>query len=531
MRANPLFVSARRFCLYILSVVLAVIAQAQSNIVFNGGFENTGDGWEYYPGLEIYYNQGAPEGRIHVGAIDYLYQDLATVPGRDYVLTFASQDFRRPGILWNNTAVTSLTNFVNYGSVWKYFYAYVHADSNTTRLRFNGGLLDDVKVGWLQEPIAILAQPESHSAFEGGTVSFSVIPSGAPPLSYQWFFNGQPIADAKAPTFTATGLRSSHSGQYVVAISNAWNSITSDVAQLEVLPLPTSPVIVGQPAGDLWPLGYAYSLGVFAVGAPVLQYQWFLNGQPLTGATNAVLMFSAIQATNAGTYSVLVSNDQGSILSLPAVLNVTNWIGGGNIIINGPSNNAPVFDVDGVTRLAGTNFKAQVYASASPDILRPVGAVRTFGTGSSAGDIGTFSRQIPDVSAGGTAYIQLRAWEAAFGVSYEQARALGGKFGASAIYPTVIGPNKTLRPLSFSLRVGDPFFVTGRLSPGETLPDGTQQFVLMGQRAGRYLIESQQPPNNWVPFLVLTNTTGTSVFTDTNQSSGSVHFYRARLLD
>ena len=126
------------------------------------------------------------------------------------------------------------------------------------------------------------------------------------------------------------------------------------------------------------------------------------------------------------------------------------------------------------------------------------------------------------------AYVQLRAWESAYGGSYEQARAAGGKYGFSGVYKTRTGSRAVTQP--FSLRAGEPFFRAGQLTVGE-LPNGKLQFVLNGETTARYLIETKQPPNNWVPLLILTNTAGTSMFTDTNQSSGDIHFYRARLLD
>ena len=84
---------------------------------------------------------------------------------------------------------------------------------------------------------------------------------------------------------------------------------------------------------------------------------------------------------------------------------------------------------------------------------------------------------------------------------------------------------------SFSLRAGEPFFTTGRLAFGNSLPDGTRQIVLTGEAGTRYLIEKRIVPNNWVPFRTLTNTTGTATFSDTNQNSQAVQFYRARILD
>src|SRR6185436_2322040 len=184
MRELPCASLFHAFSLVILSAGLASSGRAQSNIVFNGGFEQIGGGWTF-SSLGISSSSGAAEGNIFITVFDHLYQDLPTIPGRDYVLTFASVQLQRD-IQWADTSVTNLTNFAASGFLWKYFYAYVHADSNVSRLRFNGGgALDDVKVRWGGDPIVIVAQPESRSAFEGASVSFSVTPDGVPPLQYQ----------------------------------------------------------------------------------------------------------------------------------------------------------------------------------------------------------------------------------------------------------------------------------------------------------------------------------------------------------
>jgi len=62
----------------------------------------------------------------------------------------------------------------------------------------------------------------------------------------------------------------------------------------------------------------------FSVGAggPALQYQWFLNGSPIAGATEATLVLDNITPQNAGNYTAQVSNDRGSVMSGTATLTV-----------------------------------------------------------------------------------------------------------------------------------------------------------------------------------------------------------------
>jgi hypothetical protein len=55
---------------------------------------------------------------------------------------------------------------------------------------------------------------------------------------------------------------------------------------------------------------------------PSTTYQWFFNGNAITGCTNCVLCLSGVQATNVGAYTLVVSNVDGVKTSSPAMLNV-----------------------------------------------------------------------------------------------------------------------------------------------------------------------------------------------------------------
>jgi hypothetical protein len=529
---NPLIAVV---CGLILGFGIPMRSFALTNIVINGSFEDGGVGWAANGEFQIYYNSTAADGNMYVSA-GPLWQDLTTIPGRDYVIIFAqlTDYFSRPmpTVTWNGTVIGPPTNFASIGSLWKYHYCHARASSNITRLTFGPGVIDDVKVSWLQEPMRIVTQPQSRSGLEGGTVNFLVTADGAPPVGYQWRFNGQPIIGATGRSFTITSLREIHAGNYSVVISNASGVITSQDAALLVTTPPTSPEIIAQPIGDVCPAGYGCSLTVLAVGALPLRYQWIKNGADVAGATNRSLRFEAVQVGDAGTYTVLVSNDRGTVLSLAAPLVVTNTSGGGRFVIDTATNNAPIYDVDGATRLEGTNFLVQVYAGPAAQILRPVGAANSFFTGTHAGYLRAVYVEIPDVAPGQKVYVQLRAWAAAAGASYEEARAAGGKFGFSRVFEAIAGTfGPQVLTESFSLRAGEPFFITGRLSVGEPLPNGTREFILTGDAGFRYLIEKRFPPNNWSPLLTVTNTTGSVVFTDPEATAHAVQFYRARILD
>jgi hypothetical protein len=63
-------------------------------------------------------------------------------------------------------------------------------------------------------------------------------------------------------------------------------------------------------------------LSASAFGLPPLAYQWQNNQGAIAGATNAILTFFNIQPTNAGNYSVVVTNSYGSVTSALATVTV-----------------------------------------------------------------------------------------------------------------------------------------------------------------------------------------------------------------
>lgn len=98
---------------------------------------------------------------------------------------------------------------------------------------------------------------------------------------------------------------------------------------------------------------------------------------------------------------------------------------------------SPVFDVGGTVKLSGTAFFAQLYAGAAgtaDTALVAIGAPTTFRTGAGAGYVNAISEvTVPGVPVGGTARIQMRAWDATFG-TYGAAVAGQGKAGFSASF-------------------------------------------------------------------------------------------------
>ena len=76
-----------------------------------------------------------------------------------------------------------------------------------------------------------------------------------------------------------------------------------------------------------------------SVGTAPVAYQWYFGGGPLTGATASSLSLSNVQATQAGSYSVVATNLYGAATSSVALLVVTNG-GGSTNVVNTPTDAA-----------------------------------------------------------------------------------------------------------------------------------------------------------------------------------------------
>jgi hypothetical protein len=83
----------------------------------------------------------------------------------------------------------------------------------------------------------------------------------------------------------------------------------------------TAPVLSCQPGSVSGCLGQSATFSVCVRGTQI-SYQWWFNGTPLIGQTNASLLLTNLQRANAGPYWVVVINSAGSATSDVAQLNV-----------------------------------------------------------------------------------------------------------------------------------------------------------------------------------------------------------------
>jgi hypothetical protein len=117
-----------------------------------------------------------------------------------------------------------------------------------------------------------------------------------------------------------------------------------------------APTITTNLANKVAISGTAISLQISAYDIAPISYQWHHNNADIQAATNAILTFSSVDPTNAGRYSVTVTNSSGSMTSRTATLTVMSYPKPTTIVAWGDNSygqtNTPLMETN-VVALAG----------------------------------------------------------------------------------------------------------------------------------------------------------------------------------
>jgi Bacterial lectin len=162
----------------------------------------------------------------------------------------------------------------------------------------------------------IITQPVGVSVTPGGTTSFSVVASGTPALSYQWFrvpagqTAGTAILGATAATYNVPAsdtATTNDQDKYYVVVSNPYGQALSQRATLAV-GAGILLQITGQPVTQYVDVGTPAIYHVTVVSSSPLSYQWF---EAIPGSST----FTAISGATGSTYTVdpTVSTQTGSV--------------------------------------------------------------------------------------------------------------------------------------------------------------------------------------------------------------------------
>ncbi len=144
----------------------------------------------------------------------------------------------------------------------------------------------------------------SNLGFYNSSLSFSVTRS-------RWYFDHY-------------GSSQFLSGTEVVGFADAQFNLNS--------PSNLAPTVLVAPVAEQALQGGRSSFAVSAIGDGLLSYQWLFNGLEIPGAISAGLVVQNVQATNEGSYAVVITNSFGSVTTAPVALTIA----GPPVITNQP---------------------------------------------------------------------------------------------------------------------------------------------------------------------------------------------------
>jgi hypothetical protein len=186
--------------------------------------------------------------------------------------------------------------------------------------------------------------------------------------------------------------------QFAGFIGYAWGGNAMNVSSNEMIhfedtyatnPLPkltaiTAPSIAVQPQGAALPMGSDVGFIVFKTGTAPTTYQWRLNGTNLPGANTSSLSLTNVQVSNAGNYSVVLSNSAGTLASSNAFLSVAVP----NPLAFDPFAPAVTAYAPGANLIGQTNAGGEYWTQAGPSGSQPTIQTGSLSVGGLAGPSG-----------------------------------------------------------------------------------------------------------------------------------------------
>jgi len=227
------------------------------------------------------------------------------------------------------------------------------------------------------DPVLVTVNPlpATPAITPGGPTTFcaggSVVLTSSGASGNQWFLNGNAIGGATNQTYSATS-----SGSYTVKVTGA-NSCTSTPSSATVVtvnPIPATPTIT--PGG---PTTFCAGGSVNLTSSSASGNQWFLNGNPIGGATNQV--YSAIASgsyavtvttagcISAGTTTVVTVNPRPNATITAPISVITNATGDTASVASAGAGATYVWGITGGVITAGSGTNSITFTAGGPGTL------------------------------------------------------------------------------------------------------------------------------------------------------------------
>jgi hypothetical protein len=124
------------------------------------------------------------------------------------------------------------------------------------------------------------------SVYDSQNATFTVTATDANPITYQWKKNGVDVVGETNSTFVLkSAALADNSASITVAVSGKGGTTISSVATLTVIS--RAPIVTTNPTPQSVVAGQSATFTVSVSGLAPFTYQWFKNGQAITGATSS----------------------------------------------------------------------------------------------------------------------------------------------------------------------------------------------------------------------------------------------------
>lgn len=168
---------------------------------------------------------------------------------------------------------------------------------------------------------AITAQPAPVTVNVADPIALSVTATGIPVPTYQWYKDNVAIVGATAASYTVASATTADAGSYTVVVSNGIGSpATSDAALVTVNVV--APAVSAPPVSATVVYGNGATLTASYTGSQPRAYQWYKDGNAISGATAASYTIASATLAEAGAYHVVVTNSAGSATSTAATITI-----------------------------------------------------------------------------------------------------------------------------------------------------------------------------------------------------------------